>query len=984
MADGSLIVGVDLDDKPAQKKLEDLTKKINGLEKSITDMKTDKAPLERLFARLSGELDEAKSKLQEMKDSGMSGRSSQMKAQVAEVKELQQYWNSIYWQVEQYDKAIAKAEKDLASAQSKMGTVEKAAAKESAKAQEMQEKADAEAAEAARLKAIADSATVADQRVVELRQEMEQLKAAKADMEAAGVGFGYQEYDEAAARIQELNAELKEYANSVTGEGPGNQIGNDAEQGATRAERAMNRIKSAFKSAMSACVSAGKTFATKVLPQLATLPLKAAKGFLGMGNGAKSAGVSLGASLKTLLKYSLGIRSLYALVKKLRTALVDGFKNLAQYSTSVNGSISSVMSALTQFKNALATAFAPILSIVAPVLTQLINMLTQVADAIAQLTARLTGQKTYTRAVKVQQDYAASLESSAGAAKDSAKANKEAEKSLAGFDQINQLSTKSSDSGSSGGGSGGGGGLSPSDMFETVAIEPLDFSSWGEAFSAALDDILVNGIPKLEKGLSDFATWFNGLTAKVYEMFTFPGVQEKVSRLGAELAQALNGFVNQIDWNMLGQALGAGLNTALGFLVSFIYTFDWQNLGNSVATMINGAVGEINWENVGKLLFAKFKIAIEFLAGLLLGLDMKQLATAASDIVKGFYDSATETIQSIDWAQIARQIITFIVNVDWAGMMTSAAGALGSLAGAVASFVGQAIKDAFTGIESYFEGKIEECGGNVVAGILKGIVDGVVGIGQWIYNNIFKPFIDGFKATFGIHSPSTVMQEQGNYLIEGLKQGVVDRIESVVETFKGLWDKIKEVFSNITGWFKDKFSAAWQAVKDVFSKGGEVFSGIKEGILNSLKSVINKLIDGINKVISIPFKGINDSLLKIKSIDILGAKPFNFIGTISVPQIPKLAQGAVIPPNREFMAVLGDQTRGTNIETPEALLRQVFREEMSSTNSPIVELLKGILECERKGQTLYVGQTAFAKMVYNANASEGRRRGLALTTGGAR
>lgn len=981
--DGSVIIDVDLDDKPAQKKLEDLTKKIDGLESSISDMKSKKAPLVESLAQMSVELDKAKGKLEEMKDSGMSGRSSQMKAQVAEVRELQARWDETARVVDQYDRSIAAAEKNLASAQSQMGNVEKAAAKESAKAQEMQEKADAEAAEAARLKAIADSATVADQRVVELRKELEQLKAAKADMEAAGVGFGYQEYDEAVARIQELNAELKEYANSVTGEGPGSKIGNDAENGATRAERAMERIKSAFKSAMSACLSAGKAFATKVLPQLATLPLKAAKGFLGMGNGAKSAGSAMGSSLKTLLKYSLGIRSLYALVKKLRTALVDGFKNLAQYSTSVNGSISSVMSALTQFKNALATAFAPILSIVAPVLTQLINMLTQVADAIAQLTARLTGQKTYTRAVKVQQDYAASLKSSAGAAKDSAKANKEAEKSLAGFDQINQLSTKSSDSGS-GGSSGGGGGLSPSDMFETVAIEPLDFSSWGEAFSAALDDILVNGIPKLEKGLSDFATWFNGLTAKVYEMFKFPGVQEKVARLGTELAQALNGFVNQIDWNMLGQALGAGLNTALGFLVSFIYTFDWQNLGNSVATMVNGAVREINWENVGKLLFAKFKIAIEFLAGLLLGLDMKQLAKAASDIVKGFYNSVTETIQSIDWAQIARQIITFIVNVDWAGMLTSAAGALGSLAGAVASFVGQAIKDAFTGIESYFEDKIEECGGRVVDGILKGIVDGVVGIGQWIYNNIFKPFIDGFKATFGIHSPSTVMQEQGNYLIEGLKQGVVDRIESVVETFKGLWGKIKEVFSNITGWFKDKFSTAWQAVKDVFSDGGEVFSGIKEGILNSLKSVINKLIDGINKVISIPFKGINDALMRIKSIDILGAKPFNFIGTISVPQIPKLAQGAVIPPNREFMAVLGDQTRGTNIETPEALLRQIFHEESASSIGPIVELLRSILECERKGQTLYVGQTAFAKMVYNANASEGRRRGLALTTGGAR
>lgn len=519
--------------------------------------------------------------------------------------------------------------------------------------------------------------------------------------------------------------------------------------------------------------------------------------------------------------------------------------------------------------------------------------------------------RSYTKATKVQENYAASLEETAVAAED-------AQRSLAGFDEINTLNTKQDSGG------GGGGGVNPSEMFETVSVEPFSFDSWGEAFSAMLDTILNEGIPKLEKGFSDFADWINGFSAKLYEMFTFPGVYEKVSELGTQIASALNGLVSQIDWVMLGAALGAGLNTALGFLVSMVFGFDWQNLGNSLAGMVNSAVSKVDWKNVGALLWSKFKIALETLAGFLIGLDMPQLAKSASNIVIGFFDSMSETLKSIDWAEIGRQIVRFITGVDWAGLFTSAASALGSLAGAVAEFIGGAISEAFTGIYDYFAGKVEECGGSITAGILKGIGDGLVGIGQWITDNIFTPFINGFKSVFGIHSPSTVMEEQGGYLMEGLMGGVRAQFDAVVSVFSGLWDRIKEVFSHISDWFRDKFSAAWQAVKDVFSSGGEVFDGIKDGILSGLKAVINALINGINKVIAVPFNGINSALRTIKGVEIMGLKPFSWIDTIDIPRIPRLAQGAVIPPNREFLAVLGDQKRGTNVEAPLETIQQAL------------------------------------------------------------
>lgn len=105
------------------------------------------------------------------------------------------------------------------------------------------------------------------------------------------------------------------------------------------------------------------------------------------------------------------------------------------------------------------------------------------------------------------------------------------------------------------------------------------------------------------------------------------------------------------------------------------------------------------------------------------------------------------------------------------------------------------------------------------------------------------------------------------------------------------WQGIKSVFSNITNWFRDKFSEAWNAVKNVFSAGGRIFDGIKNGILNGLKTVINGLISGINRVIKVPFDGLNSALNSIRNVGIGDVKPFSGLPSISTPQIPQLARG---------------------------------------------------------------------------------------------
>lgn len=156
------------------------------------------------------------------------------------------------------------------------------------------------------------------------------------------------------------------------------------------------------------------------------------------------------------------------------------------------------------------------------------------------------------------------------------------------------------------------------------------------------------------------------------------------------------------------------------------------------------------------------------------------------------------------------------------------------------------------------------------------------------------------------------------------------------EFFSGVWDKIKSSFSHVTDWFKNTFSSAWKAVKDVFSTGGKIFSGIKDGIASVFKTVVNGLIGGINKLIKKPFGLINGMLNKVRAVSVAGVKPFKGFwdeNPISVPQIPKLAKGAVLKPNAPFLAMVGDQKNGTNIEAPLETIKQALRDVQSESNN---------------------------------------------------
>lgn len=136
----------------------------------------------------------------------------------------------------------------------------------------------------------------------------------------------------------------------------------------------------------------------------------------------------------------------------------------------------------------------------------------------------------------------------------------------------------------------------------------------------------------------------------------------------------------------------------------------------------------------------------------------------------------------------------------------------------------------------------------------------------------------------------------------------------------------KGLFTDMGGHFSREFSGAWQSVSAAFGQGGQVFDQVESGVLTGLKSAVNGLITGVNRVSVEPFRGLNTVLDKLQSIRIGSLQPFSFLSwRASVPKIPYLAQGAVLPANKPFLAMVGDQRHGTNVEAPLSTIQEALQ-----------------------------------------------------------
>lgn len=234
-------------------------------------------------------------------------------------------------------------------------------------------------------------------------------------------------------------------------------------------------------------------------------------------------------------------------------------------------------------------------------------------------------------------------------------------------------------------------------------------------------------------------------------------IQNTARKIGKGIAQTLNGFIEKTNWKQVGNTFAQGINTAIYTGYEFVTTFNWKKIGSAISDAVNSFFENIDWEKAGQTLSK----------GLL-----------------GLLESAKQMISKLNWFEVGEKIGQFIVNIDWGKI--------------ILGLIDNMRKSILGGIKM-----IIGFGKEIVEGLFKGIGDALANIGQWIHDHIFQPFIDGFRNAFGIHSPSTVMEEQGHFIVEGLKNGLL-----------GIWDKVKQPFIDLKNNITNKFTEIKNSVSN--------------------------------------------------------------------------------------------------------------------------------------------------------------------------
>lgn len=269
---------------------------------------------------------------------------------------------------------------------------------------------------------------------------------------------------------------------------------------------------------------------------------------------------------------------------------------------------------------------------------------------------------------------------------------------------------------------------------------------------------------------------------------------------------------------------------------------------------------------------------------------------------------------------------------------------------------------------------------------LDGIIQFLTGVftGDWAQalSGILL-YVEGFKQNINIifnFIKNQILDPLSKWLdgvfkVDWVKDfGVIgDYMNAWLANIQNIVAAVKQAFSGIVDFVNGVLSGDWQQAWDGIKN---IFGGAWNGMLAIIKSPINGIIglmNGLLRAAQIMQNGVANALNKMNIsvpswvTSLTGVSSIGFhISKWSAPHIPYLAQGAVIPPNKEFMAVLGDQKSGNNIEAPESLIRKIVREETGNSSRKIEvpvylnrrQIAKAVLE-EGKNMRTQTGRNPF-------------------------
>lgn len=633
----------------------------------------------------------------------------------------------------------------------------------------------------------------------------------------------------------------------------------------------------------------------------------------------KSAGThiaSLGSKFKATLSSSKGLG------KSFTSTFNNGIKSIKRFAMgllSVRTAVSMVSKAMqsylsydTQLSNSIQNCWNVLGSLLAPILEFVISLFSKAVSYVNAFVEALTGINLVARANKKALD-------------SQAKSTKKLSDTQSSLDEFHTVSTDT-----------GSGNDNKPITVEPVDMDKLDFlfdwidkakkllatlfdpikEAWDNKGKAFIDSLknAFEGIKSLGIAVfsSIFEVWTNGTGQKIVEniLEMWTNVFNIVGALSQALANA---------WN------NAGNGTAIIQAIADIF-IGIQDIVNSIANSLLNWVMSDNFQSalnvVLGILADLFGYAQEIMAWV-----VTMYETYLAPVVDKVLDCISRIIIAIGsvW-EFLKPIIDTIIDV----IMNVLEPVIDGLCGIIGGII-----DALSGVMDFITGVFTGDWSKAWEGLktfLGGIIDAVASLFTGLFNTIGAIFKGAWDIIVSIWSVvSTWFNNAVIKPLANLFNGIWNTMKNGAQN---AWNGIKNIFSTVATFFKNIFGNAWNGVKNIFSSGGRIFSGIKDGIFNAFRSVVNTLIAGINKVVSIPFNAINGALKTVRDISFLGIEPFKgLIKLVNVPQIPSLETGGVL--DKETIVRVAEYSNARSnpeIVSPRDMMKETMKEALEESN----------------------------------------------------
>ena len=743
-----------------------------------------------------------------------------------------------------------------------------------------------------------------------LQDEVNRYKDALYYAEKAGYGLGDAPYDKALAGLQRAKKAMQDYKKKL--------LGVDNEQ--KKASKSGSKLNKSLK---------------------------------GTEKASRGARMGLGRMLATSILFSTVFRAISAVTGGLK----EGMDNLAQYSDDTNKALSMLMSSMTQLKNSFGTAFSPLVEYAAPALAQFINLLSQAVTWTAQLLAALTGKDTFVKAVKVQQDYADSLDKTKDETKDAAK---ETEKAIAPFDKLIQITTgkkKTTDKNQ----------LKPEDMFTTEEVSN-DIKLQAEAIK--------NTLGKLFDPLKE--SWLeNGPQVMSSLQNTFSAIKQLASDVGASFMQVWNveGYGKAITDDLL--ITFANLVDTVGNLVT---NFDKAWVSGDTGTNILRHLGDIILEITGF-----FRQASESLKEWSADLDFSPLLESFDRILISVKPIVSDVGNLLLW--FLNDVLLPIAKWGVEQALPTVFDLIAAALKAIHSVI-DALKPLGIWLWEEFLQPLGEWTGAVIIAALEKVVEWLTKFSDWVSQNqtlvenitlAVLAFFAAWKFSEFVLGIGQLISNLGGFLAIGervisLLARTVSNINPLVLAISGIISLIAVLAKNWNNMSPTEkviasILAAASAVGILAVALGALAGGVGAGVVAaSLAAGIAAATIAINagkRAASAGYSG-----------GYGGRSAYPMSAYAAVPyRMPMLATGTVVPPRAGmFAAILGDNNRETEVVSPLSTMKQALKEALAESN---ISGGNQIAKAE-----LILDGTRFGQLVVKFGNNEKNRVGVRMVTEG--